>query len=296
MRAEREKRAAILTAEGVKQSQILDGRGREAGRDPAAPRASAQAAILAAEGEAQAIETVFQRHPRRRRRPEAARLPVPAGAAADRAGRRRTRSGSSRASSRRRSASSASSRSRATTAAPDPGRAAFVRLGCQQHEAEATAPADCTAALAVEPPRQGGRQWSETTSSNGGISDTEAGWAFVGWRAPFASHYRTVWTARRGAGRAAGTGRASGLDGHHLRDRRILLREPAGGDQRRQCGRHDRARRGRGHRGRHRGEQEPHDPGSRREPERRPGRRRPRTAAGRVFFVSGGTTSADRGP
>jgi regulator of protease activity HflC (stomatin/prohibitin superfamily) len=59
MRAERDRRAAILTAEGVKQSQILTAEGD---RQSAILRAEGQkeAAVLKAEGESQAIETVFQ--------------------------------------------------------------------------------------------------------------------------------------------------------------------------------------------------------------------------------------------
>jgi regulator of protease activity HflC (stomatin/prohibitin superfamily) len=58
MRAEREKRAAILTAEGFKQSQILTAEGE---RQSAILRAEgdAQSQILRAEGEAQAIQKVF---------------------------------------------------------------------------------------------------------------------------------------------------------------------------------------------------------------------------------------------
>ena len=85
MRAEREKRAAILNAEGVRQAQILTAEGDKQGkccaprarsrRHPAAPRA--------------------RRRPSRRcsspstttTRPQAARLPVPADAAAARPGR-----------------------------------------------------------------------------------------------------------------------------------------------------------------------------------------------------------------
>src|ERR1700757_430674 len=48
MRAEREKRATILTAEGMRQAAILRAEGDK------------QAAILRAEGQAQAIEEVFQ--------------------------------------------------------------------------------------------------------------------------------------------------------------------------------------------------------------------------------------------
>src|SRR5215213_7139112 len=48
MRADREKRAAILTAEGQRQSQILPAEGER------------QATILKAEGQAQAIDTVFR--------------------------------------------------------------------------------------------------------------------------------------------------------------------------------------------------------------------------------------------
>jgi regulator of protease activity HflC (stomatin/prohibitin superfamily) len=59
MRADREKRAAILQAEGVKQSQILQAEGE---KQAAILRAEGQktAAILAAEGQSKAIQTVFQ--------------------------------------------------------------------------------------------------------------------------------------------------------------------------------------------------------------------------------------------
>src|SRR4051794_19986372 len=59
MRADREKRAAILQAEGVKQAQILTAQGE---KEAAILRAEGQkqAAILAAQGESQAIATVFE--------------------------------------------------------------------------------------------------------------------------------------------------------------------------------------------------------------------------------------------
>ena len=59
MRADRDKRAAILTAEGVRQSQILTAEGE---KQSAILRAEGkrQSAILEAEGQARAIETVFQ--------------------------------------------------------------------------------------------------------------------------------------------------------------------------------------------------------------------------------------------
>ena len=59
MRADREKRAAILQAEGVKQAQILQAEGE---KQSAILRAEGQkqAAILSAEGQSKAIETVFQ--------------------------------------------------------------------------------------------------------------------------------------------------------------------------------------------------------------------------------------------
>jgi len=59
MRAERDKRAAILNAEGVKQSQILEAEGE---KQSAILRAEGQrqATILSAEGQAQAIGTVFE--------------------------------------------------------------------------------------------------------------------------------------------------------------------------------------------------------------------------------------------
>jgi regulator of protease activity HflC (stomatin/prohibitin superfamily) len=59
MRAERDRRASILTAEGSKQSQILNAEGE---KQAAVLRAEGQrtAAILRAEGEAKAISTVFK--------------------------------------------------------------------------------------------------------------------------------------------------------------------------------------------------------------------------------------------
>jgi hypothetical protein len=59
LKAEREKRAAILTAEGVQQSQILTAEGDKQG---AVLRAEGekQSAILRSEGQAQAIATVFK--------------------------------------------------------------------------------------------------------------------------------------------------------------------------------------------------------------------------------------------
>jgi regulator of protease activity HflC (stomatin/prohibitin superfamily) len=58
MRAERDRRAAILTAEGVKQSQILTAEGEKQAAVLTA-EGQRQAAILRSEGEAKAIETVF---------------------------------------------------------------------------------------------------------------------------------------------------------------------------------------------------------------------------------------------
>jgi regulator of protease activity HflC (stomatin/prohibitin superfamily) len=59
MRADRDKRAAILNAEGVKQSQILEAEGE---KQSAILRAEGQrqALVLQAEGQARAIDTVFQ--------------------------------------------------------------------------------------------------------------------------------------------------------------------------------------------------------------------------------------------
>jgi regulator of protease activity HflC (stomatin/prohibitin superfamily) len=58
MRADRDKRAAILTAEGVKASQILTAEGEKQAAVLKAEGAK-QAAILRAEGDAKAIDTVF---------------------------------------------------------------------------------------------------------------------------------------------------------------------------------------------------------------------------------------------
>jgi regulator of protease activity HflC (stomatin/prohibitin superfamily) len=59
MRAERDKRAAILTAEGFKQSQILTAEGEKQSAVLKAEGAKT-AAILRAEGDAKAISTVFE--------------------------------------------------------------------------------------------------------------------------------------------------------------------------------------------------------------------------------------------
>src|SRR4051794_39510985 len=58
MRAERDRRAAILNAEGVKQSQILTAEGDKQSSILRA-EGTAQAAILSAQGEARAIQQVF---------------------------------------------------------------------------------------------------------------------------------------------------------------------------------------------------------------------------------------------
>ena len=109
MRADRDKRAIILTAEGQRESaiktaegqkaaQILDAEGAEAGRDPRrrgrpavahpARRGRAGGALPARPGPGQGDRDDVRRDPRGQARPGAAGLPVPADAAADRAGRR----------------------------------------------------------------------------------------------------------------------------------------------------------------------------------------------------------------
>jgi regulator of protease activity HflC (stomatin/prohibitin superfamily) len=59
MRADRDKRAAILNAEGIKQSQILTAEGEKQGAILKA-EGQRESAILQAEGQAQAIDTVFR--------------------------------------------------------------------------------------------------------------------------------------------------------------------------------------------------------------------------------------------
>jgi regulator of protease activity HflC (stomatin/prohibitin superfamily) len=59
MRAERDRRAAILTAEGSKQSQILEAEGRRQAEILKA-EGDQQAQVLRAQGEAEAIKTVFE--------------------------------------------------------------------------------------------------------------------------------------------------------------------------------------------------------------------------------------------
>ena len=83
MRAEREKRAAILTAEGAAAVEDPDRRGRQAERDPA--RRGRQAGRdPARRGPGRGDLPGLPGDPPQRPRPEAARLPVPADAAADR--------------------------------------------------------------------------------------------------------------------------------------------------------------------------------------------------------------------
>jgi regulator of protease activity HflC (stomatin/prohibitin superfamily) len=59
MRADREKRAAILQAEGIKQAQILTAEGEKQASILKA-EGQKQAAILSAQGESEAIGTVFR--------------------------------------------------------------------------------------------------------------------------------------------------------------------------------------------------------------------------------------------
>ena len=107
MRADRDKRAAILNAEGVKQSQILDRGRREAERDPAARRVDGRRRFSRPKGEAKAIDTVFRAIHDGKPDPELLAYQYVQVAAARSRTARRTRSGSSRASSRTRSAVSA---------------------------------------------------------------------------------------------------------------------------------------------------------------------------------------------
>ncbi len=86
MRAEREKRAAILTAEGQRQSQILTAEGDKTEQDPARGRRQA-GRDPPGRGRGPGDQPGLRVDPPQRPRPEAARLPVPADAAA--AGRRR---------------------------------------------------------------------------------------------------------------------------------------------------------------------------------------------------------------
>ncbi len=86
MRAERDRRAAILTAEGYKQSQILTAEGEKQSAILRAEGAR-ESQILTAEGQSKAIETVFDAIHRGNADPKLLGLPVPPGAAADRPGR-----------------------------------------------------------------------------------------------------------------------------------------------------------------------------------------------------------------
>ena len=86
MRADREKRATILQAEGQKQSAILTAEGEKQAGDP--PRGGPAAGDdPRGGGPGEGDRHRLQGDPRGQPRPAAARLPVPPGAAADRAGR-----------------------------------------------------------------------------------------------------------------------------------------------------------------------------------------------------------------
>ena len=87
MRADRDKRAAILTAEGIRQSADPHRGGREAVRDPAR-RGRGQGGRPARRGRGPGDPYGLRVHPRGRPRPEAPLLPVPPDAPEDRRGRR----------------------------------------------------------------------------------------------------------------------------------------------------------------------------------------------------------------
>ena len=87
MRAERDRRAAILTAEGVKQSQILTAEGEKQCFDPSRG-GTARVADPHGAGPVAGDRDRVRGDPPWRRRSEAPCLPVPPGAAPDRAGRR----------------------------------------------------------------------------------------------------------------------------------------------------------------------------------------------------------------
>ena len=95
MRAERDRRATILTAEGVKQSQILTAEGEKQAAVLKAEGARTSA-ILRAEGESKAIETVFQAIHDGAPDEQLLSYQYLQMLPAARAGRRRTRSSSSR--------------------------------------------------------------------------------------------------------------------------------------------------------------------------------------------------------
>jgi len=85
MRADREKRAAILQAEGVKQAAILAAEGEKQAAILKA-EGQKQAAILGAQGQSEAIATVFKAIHEGKPRCAAPRLPVSPGSAPDRPG------------------------------------------------------------------------------------------------------------------------------------------------------------------------------------------------------------------
>ena len=77
MRAERDRRAQILTAEGTKQAAILEAEGRGRRRS-SRPRVTPRPRCCAPQGEAEAIQTVFAAIHKGDPDPQAAGVPVPA--------------------------------------------------------------------------------------------------------------------------------------------------------------------------------------------------------------------------
>ncbi len=150
MRAERDRRAAILTAEGEKQSQILTAEGAKQAAVLTA-EGERQAAILRAEGEAKAIDTVFKAIHEGKPDRAAAELRIPADAARSWPKATPTRCSSCRPSSPRRSAGSARRctgastadrrrrpprrppRTRLETASRDPRAGVSRARGCENH-------------------------------------------------------------------------------------------------------------------------------------------------------------------
>ena len=92
MRAERDRRATILTAEGVRARPRSSRPRARSSRPCCAPRASAPSAILTRRGRGEGDRDRLRRDPRRRARPGAALLPVPADAARSSPRATRTRS------------------------------------------------------------------------------------------------------------------------------------------------------------------------------------------------------------
>ena len=174
MRAERDRRAAILNAEGVKQSAILTAEGEKQSQILRA-EGSAQARILEAQGQARAIQQVFGAIHRGKPDPEAAGLPVPPGAAPARP-RRLQQDVDHPVRADRRPARASAARSAAASRAPtDDGRGRVGRPRRPEDDAFADTVLEDPAQALAEARGQAGQASAEATEHSPSSRSLSAG-------------------------------------------------------------------------------------------------------------------------